>query len=149
MIHSKITPELQTVQMLFLKSNNRLECYKTTVIQCCYVNCYIFYSKKSFIQICEYFIQYFVCKQKINKISLRFVSIFSVFLFTNKNLNKILTNRYETHFQVKNVLTIYITTHKALKTCSSIWCRNVNRAVSIWSMKKEDWWDQKVETMAL
>ena len=120
MIHSKITPELQTANVIY-KIQYRVECYKTTVIQCCYVNCYISYLKMSFIQICEYFIQYFVCKQKINKSSLRFVSIFSVFLFTNKNLNKIvLTNLYETHFQVKNVLTIYITTHKALKTCSSI-----------------------------
>ena len=84
------------------KIQYRVECYKTTVIQCCYVNCYISYLKMSFIQICEYFIQYFVCKQKINKISLRFVSIFSVFCLQTKIWIKyILTNLCETHFQVK------------------------------------------------
>ena len=66
------------------KIQYRVECCTTTVIQCCYVNCYISYLKMSFIQICEYFIQYFVCKQKINKISLRFVSIFSVFCLQTK-----------------------------------------------------------------
>ena len=41
MIHSKITPELQTANVIY-KIQYRVECYKTTVIQCCYVNCYYY-----------------------------------------------------------------------------------------------------------